>query len=61
MTPWNRCRALQPPGFIPAGGRTTGAKFLLSFGYPREPAALTWAKRAGGRKTLDAVVHTERW
>jgi nitroreductase len=36
-------------------------EFLLSFGYPEKPEALTWAKRAGGRKPLDAVVHTERW
>jgi nitroreductase len=36
-------------------------EFLLSFGYPLDPEALTWAKRAGGRKPLDAVVHTERW
>jgi nitroreductase len=36
-------------------------EFLLSFGYPLVPEALTWAKRAGGRKPLDAVVHTERW
>ena len=33
----------------------------LSFGYPEKPEALTWAKRAGGRKPLDAIVHTERW
>jgi hypothetical protein len=26
----------------------------LSFGYPEKPEALTWAKRAGGRKPLDA-------
>jgi nitroreductase len=36
-------------------------EFLLSFGYPEKPEALTWAKRAGGRKPLDAIVHTERW
>ncbi len=36
-------------------------EFLLSFGYPLKPEALTWAKRAGGRKPLEAVVHTERW
>jgi nitroreductase len=36
-------------------------EFLLSFGYPEKPEALTWAKRAGGRKLLDAIVHTERW
>ena len=36
-------------------------EFFLSFGYPADPAALTWAKRAGGRKPLDAIVHYERW
>jgi nitroreductase len=36
-------------------------EFLLSFGYPEKLEALTWAKRAGGRKPLDAIVHTERW
>ncbi len=36
-------------------------EFLLSFGYPLNPEALTWAKRAGGRKPLEAVVHYERW
>jgi hypothetical protein len=30
-------------------------------GRSRNPEALTWAKRAGGRKPLEAVVHTERW
>jgi len=33
----------------------------LSFGYPLNPDALTWKKRAGGRKPLEAVVHIERW
>ena len=36
-------------------------EFLLSFGYPEKPEALTWAKRAGGRKPLEAVVHYEKW
>jgi nitroreductase len=36
-------------------------EFLLSFGYPLKPEALTWAKRAGGRKPLEAIVHYERW
>jgi nitroreductase len=34
---------------------------MLSFGYPEEPETLTWTKRAGGRKPLEAVVHYERW
>jgi len=36
-------------------------EFMLSFGYPANPEALTWAKRVGGRKPLEAVVHNERW
>jgi nitroreductase len=36
-------------------------EFLLSFGYPENPEALTWPKRAGGRKPLEAIVHKERW
>jgi nitroreductase len=36
-------------------------EFMLSFGYPEKPEALTWAKRAGGRKSLEEIVHYERW
>ena len=36
-------------------------EFFLSFGYPENPEALTWAKRAGGRKAIEEVVHWERW
>jgi nitroreductase len=36
-------------------------EFLLSFGYPADPAALGWKKRAGGRKPFDEIVHHERW
>jgi nitroreductase len=36
-------------------------EFLLSFGYPADPAALTAPLRAGGRKSLDEIVHDERW
>ena len=36
-------------------------EFMLSFGYPANPEALTWAKRGGGRKPREAVVHNERW
>ncbi len=36
-------------------------EFLISFGYPADPAALTAPKRPGGRVTLDAIVHEERW
>ena len=36
-------------------------EFLISFGYPADPAALTAPKRRGGRVTLDSIVHEERW
>ncbi len=35
--------------------------FMLSFGYPADPSVLTRPNRPGGRKPLEAVVHTERW
>jgi nitroreductase len=35
-------------------------EFLLSFGYPANPEALTWAKRKG-RKSLEEIIHHERW
>jgi hypothetical protein len=41
--------------------QSTRCEFILSFGYPADPAALTWPKRAGGRKKLEAIVHRERW
>jgi nitroreductase len=36
-------------------------EFMLSFGYAEKPEALTWPKRAGGRKPLSEIVHLERW
>lgn len=35
--------------------------FLLSFGYPADPSVLAAPNRAGGRQSLEAVVHEERW
>lgn len=35
--------------------------WLLSFGYPADPADLTRPPRRGGRKALDDLVHRERW
>jgi len=35
--------------------------WILSFGYPADPQDLTRPPRAGGRKSLDEVVHTETW
>jgi nitroreductase len=36
-------------------------EYLLSFGYPADPPALGAPPRAGGRRTLDELVHEERW
>ena len=36
-------------------------EFILSFGYPADPAALTAPNRPGGHRPLAQVVHTERW
>jgi nitroreductase len=36
-------------------------EFLLSFGYPADPAILTAPKRPGGRRSLPEVVHEDRW
>ncbi len=36
-------------------------EFLLSFGYPANPADMTRPPKAGGRLPLDDVVHWERW
>jgi nitroreductase len=36
-------------------------EFILGFGWPADPADLTRAPRAGGRKALPELVHRERW
>ena len=36
-------------------------EFLLSFGYPADPADLTRPLKAGGRRPLEELVHLERW
>lgn len=36
-------------------------EYLLSFGYPADPADLTRPPRSGGRKPLTSLVHEERW
>ncbi len=36
-------------------------EFLLSFGYPADPADLERPLKAGGRRPLDDLVHRERW
>jgi nitroreductase len=35
--------------------------YILSFGYPLDPEDLTRPPRAGGRRSLDEVIHRERW
>lgn len=36
-------------------------EFLLSFGYPADPADLQRPLKASGRRPLDDLVHRERW
>ena len=35
--------------------------WILSFGYPADPGDMSRPPRAGGRKSLDEVVHRETW
>jgi nitroreductase len=36
-------------------------EYLLSFGYPADPADLTRPPRKGGRRPLGEIVREERW
>lgn len=36
-------------------------RIALSFGYPAEEAILTAAPKKGGRRSLDEVIHWDRW
>lgn len=36
-------------------------EYILSFGYPADPAKLAAPLRRGGRQELDDLVHEERW
>jgi len=36
-------------------------EFLLSFGYPADPAQFTAPLKRGGRRPLAEIVHEERW
>jgi nitroreductase len=36
-------------------------RFALSFGYPLEAEALTRPPRKGGRRSLEEIVHWEKW
>jgi nitroreductase len=40
---------------------THHCEFLLSFGYPADPAVLTAPNKPGGRRPLAEMVHEERW
>jgi nitroreductase len=40
---------------------THHCEYLLSFGYPANPADLTRPKKADGRRPLASMVHEERW
>ena len=46
------------PARLPVGQH---CEYLLSFGYPADPADLTRPPKAGGRHALDEMVHEERW
>ena len=36
-------------------------RFAISFGYPREEAKLVQPPKKGGRKSLQEIVHWEKW
>jgi nitroreductase len=36
-------------------------EYILSFGYPADPAVLTRPNRAAGRRPVEDLVHEERW
>ncbi|RMF49468.1 MAG: nitroreductase [Anaerolineae bacterium] len=36
-------------------------RIILSFGYPADATVLTRPNRPGGRRSLDDIVHWERW
>jgi nitroreductase len=36
-------------------------EFLLSFGYPTDPAVFERPNKRGGRRPLEPIVHRERW
>jgi hypothetical protein len=35
--------------------------WILSFGYPADPDDLSRPPKAGGRKSIDEVIHRETW
>ncbi|MFL5774846.1 MAG: nitroreductase family protein [Chloroflexota bacterium] len=40
---------------------THHCEYILSFGYPADPGAMTAPKKRGGRRPLEEMVHEERW
>ncbi|TMG23842.1 MAG: nitroreductase [Chloroflexi bacterium] len=40
---------------------THHCEYVLSFGYPADPAELSRPPRTGGRRPLSEIVHEERW
>jgi nitroreductase len=40
---------------------THHCEYILSFGYPADPAELTAPNRPGARRPLEEIVHDERW
>jgi nitroreductase len=40
---------------------THHCEYILSFGYPADPAELTAANRPGQRRPLEEIVHSEQW
>jgi nitroreductase len=36
-------------------------EYVLSFGHPADPERLVRPNRAGGRRTIEEIVHRERW
>jgi nitroreductase len=36
-------------------------EYILSFGYPRDPARLDRPPRAGGRRQIEEVIRRETW
>jgi nitroreductase len=40
---------------------THHCEYLISFGYPEDPAALTKPPKPGGRRPIGTLVHEERW
>ena len=56
-TVYDEARARELLGYPP----DQHCEYLLSFGYPADPAALVDPPRAGGRVKRSAIVHEERW